>query len=119
VVGLIDVNNIPRSGTLIVSVYFDGYKQNYQNDTRRLLKDGLNKICADSKLSTEIMPITFSLIKTVSGKITRATGAQYQYGYSNMTTNDIKIIYKKLKERKLSWWKEIQFLIADDIEGLE
>lgn len=115
----INVNDIPRSGTLIVSVYFDGYKQNYQNDTRRILKDALHKICSESNLTVEILPITFSLIKTVSGKITRATGAQYQYGYSNMTGNDLKLIYNNLKARKLSWWQEIHFSIADDVEGLE
>ena len=116
---MMNVNDIPQTGTLIVSVYFEGYKQNYQNDSRRTLKDILPKICSDSNLQVEIYPITFSLIKTVSGKITRATGAQYQYGYSNMTGNDLKLIYTRLKERKLSWWKEIHFSIADDIEGLE
>jgi len=120
---MIDVNDIPQYGTLIIEVFFGGYKDSYPNDARRFLKDSVVSICSKEKLSVEITPLTFSLIKTVSGSKNKAagkaTGAQYQYGYSNMTGNDLKIIFRELRARKLPWFEEIKFLIANNVEGLE
>jgi len=115
---MIEIDNIPKSGILIVNVYFEGYKDNYQNDTRRRLEDIMDKICDKLNLDVKIVPITFSLMRTVTGGYTRATGAHYQYGYSNMTSEDLVKIYGELKSKSKPWWKRIQFLIADDVGGL-
>jgi hypothetical protein len=113
------VNEIPNSGTLIVSVYFDGYKPTYQNDSRRRLEELVNLICEKQGLDVTVIPLSFSLIRTVSAGITRAMGAQYYYGYSNMNGTDLKVIYQKLIEKKKPWWQEVKIMIATDVEGLE
>lgn len=115
---LIHIDEIPSYGVLIVSVYFDGYKPTYQNDSRRKLEKVLNDICDKENLSTEIIPFSFSLIRTISDGVSRATGAQYHYGYSNMDSKEIKILYQKLKEKSFKWWEDIQFMIATEVEGL-
>jgi hypothetical protein len=116
---MISIENVPRTGILIVSVYFEGYEGSYQNDSRRRLMELVNQIVKDEGLNVSVTPFSFSLIKTVVGGKTRATGAQYQYGYSNMNGSDLKTIFSKLKERKKSFWKDVQIMIATDIEGLE
>ena len=116
---MISIDDVPRAGVLIVSVYFDGYKGSYQNDSRRRLLELVNQIIKDEGLKVLITPFSFSLIRTIVGGKTRATGAQYQYGYSEMNGSDLKVIFMKLKERKLSFWNDVQIMIATDIEGLE
>ena len=41
---MIDDNDVPESGLLIVSVFFKGYEDSYQNDSRRKLRDRIPKI---------------------------------------------------------------------------
>jgi hypothetical protein len=115
---MIHIDEIPSTGILIISVYFDGYKPTYQNDSRRKLEKVVNQIIQDQALNISITPFSFSLIRTIADGITRATGAQCSYGYSNMKGTDLKIIYKKLKEKGFSWWEDVQMMIATDIEGL-
>jgi hypothetical protein len=116
---MIHIDDIPNSGVLIVTVYFDGEnKGSYQNDSRRRLETVLNKICEEKDLETEIIPYSFSLVRTISDGVSRATGAQYQYGYSNMDANDLKELYEGLIEKSFKWWEDIQIMIATEVEGL-
>jgi len=116
---MISIDDVPSTGILIVSVYFEGYKDSYQNDSRRRLMELVNQIAKDEGLTVTITPFSFSLIRTIAGGKTRATGAQYQYGYSNMQGNDLKTIFEQLKQKKLSFWKNVKIMIATNVEGLE
>lgn len=128
---MIPLENVPRTGILIISVYWNGYKGYYQNDTRRILLERVPSIDEENNLDLNLQPLQFSLIKTITigglkkdGKkktISRANGAEYHYSFKNMTAEKCKFLYKELKklERNFAWWHHIDFMFASSVEGLE
>lgn len=131
---MIPLENIPESGILVVTVQFKGYKDYFQNETRKTLKEAVPKL--GKKFDLEITPLVFSLIKTIidepkldeAGKPAgfkqragRATGAQYQFGYYDMSPDKFKKIYYELKKLcdGREWKDSIEIMVASNIGGLE
>jgi len=123
---MIPLENIPESGILLVTIHFKGYKDNFANDARIALKDGVPKLVKKLNIDIDLTPLIFSLIKTVAddvGKATRsrATGAQYQFGYYGMNSEKFKKIYYELKKLcdGRDWKDEIEIMVAGNVGGLE
>lgn len=120
---MIEINEIPRSGVIIISVYFSSYKDSYANDTRRYF-EGSEKIQSfidrlhKKGFSAEMIPFGYWLGRTVIEKVTRATGGLYKYGYSQMTADDFLILKETLEEKKnkTEGWDEVEILIANRVE---
>lgn len=116
---LISIEEIPRNGVLVITVFFTGYKDYFQNETRKKLRDDVAAI--SEQHGFKITPILFSLVRTISGGVTHATGARWDFGYSRMSGEDVQTLYNELKEKSKnrSFWASMKLLIADDVEGLE
>jgi len=115
---MIKLEDIPQTGILILNVYFEGYKDNYANDSRRKLEKTIPKIGEDD-IEIRLTPIQFSLIRTIAHGISRAIGTQYQYGYSQMTPEKFEKLYKEIGNIKLNWWKSFEIIVGNYVEGFE
>lgn len=132
VVRLIPLDQIPRSGQLIVAVHFNDYKQYYANETRKALLN-LPKRRDVKKIDIEFYPLDYwlkraivsessddeieSKVKQKRWSITRATGGLYKIGYTNMTPDKFKQLYSVLEKMKKTYWDEFEILIGSKIEG--
>ncbi len=118
---MISIENIPQAGIILVTVHFKGYKDSYANDARRKMRDAIPKIDQEKGLETNLNPLMFSLVRTIADGVTRATGAQWQFSYTNMTSEKFKVLYKEIMsiKNRLGWWKEIEIMIATEVWGVE
>jgi hypothetical protein len=123
---LIAVEKIPKSGVLIVTVNFADYKDNYANDTRRILgggdkQKGLVDEVEEKGIGVDLIPLNYWLGRTIVDKVTRSTGGLYKFGYSNMTPKSFEALYSLLKEKKkkYDWWESVEILIGNRVEGFE
>lgn len=122
---MIYIEDIPKSGLLIITVYFQGYKDYFQNESRRALLN-VPEIDKKNNLGIDLKPLQFCLIKMMEEgvkkeKVGRARGAQYLYSYSNMTPDKFKTFYRNLKKwfEGKSMWNDFEIMIANPIGGLE
>lgn len=114
-VSIILIENIPFNGKLILNVYFEGYKDSYQNDARRKLLDlpERNDIkCRKIKLK----PLEFSIIRMESTLIKRGIGISYQYKFKEMTPENFEDFLKIVNRagKSLMWWGRESILINVD-----
>lgn len=123
---MIPLDEIPKSGVLIVTVHFADYKHNYANDTRRILgggrgHKGLAEMAREKGVKANIMPLNYWLGRTIVDKVTRSTGGLYKFGYSGMTPEDFKLIFSILQDMKkrYDWWEDVEVLIGNRIEGFQ
>ena len=116
---MIKIENIPKNGVLILTVYFEGYKDSFQNDARRYLLDSLPK--KDVVEQMNLTPLEFSIVRMIVGGISRAIGVTYQFTYNNMTPEKFVSFYDLLdrEAKNKSWWDRHSVLIADYVGGLE
>lgn len=114
---MMKLEDIPQAGIMILSVYFEGYGGSYANDSRRKLKERIPVLGKREDIDIEIIPIQFSLIKTVADGVSRAIGAQYQYGFSKMTPEKFRKLSEEIGKLKFKWWEDHEIIIGDSIEG--
>jgi len=114
---MIKLEDIPNTGVLILNVYFKDYKDNYANDSRKKLKEKIPMI--GKEFGIQIIPIQFSLIRNITACVTRAVGAQYQYRFSQMTSENFQKLYNKIKKIKFGWWESFEIIIGNYVEGFE
>jgi hypothetical protein len=115
---MIRIDKIPKNGIIILTIYFNGYKDSFQNDARRYLLETLSK--KHSSVEINLTPLEFSIVRMITGGVSRAVGVTYQYTYNDMTPEKFINFYKLLgKESNKSWWDRHSILIADYIGGLE
>lgn len=118
---MIRIDNMSKSGYLIIAVYFEGYNDSYQNDTRKFLRDRVHKEVAKST-GIEIEPTQFSLIKQVGEYSSRALGDQYSYRYKKLEAEKLKALIKTIRKfmdehvKKFKMWKTYHILFANWIE---
>ena len=117
---MITLENLPETGLLILSVYWDDYKDSYQNDARRSLKESIPKIDIDNNLQIDLRPVQFSLIKVITGGINRAVGAQYQYSFKNLNPDRYKTLHNQIikKRGQSKWWSREDIMIASNVMGI-
>jgi hypothetical protein len=108
--------NVPSSGMFMLIVRFDGYKDSFQNDTRRKLL-GLPEWINEQGVSLKMDSISFSLIKSVSQGKSRASGAIQIYSYVGLNPEIYKDLHTRLGEfcKELNWWRSWNLLIAQDV----
>lgn len=121
---MIFVEDIPENGLIIVSVLFNGYKHNFQNDSRRnLLKtlpDLIKKICG-----VQLVPVQFSLIRNIErtpdmseresiGRA-RTVGVEYRYRFEHVEKEEFEEMYKEVKNycSQRSIWRDFDIMFAD------
>lgn len=121
---MIFTEDTPESGLIIVSVLFNGYKHNFQNDSRRdLLKklpDHIKERCG-----VQLVPVQFSLIRSIErtpdmpekasiGKA-RTVGVEYRYRFGNTDREKFGEVYKNIREycRQKETWRDYDILYAD------
>jgi len=118
---MIFVDDVPKSGVLVVTVYFKGYRDYYQNESRQELRDQVPKIDEENNLSINLEPLQFCLVRKVTEEGRgRSIGVLYTYSYSNMTPNKFRVFHKHLTsvlERK-SKWSHFDVMIASNVGGL-
>lgn len=129
---MIPVEDIPRSGQLIIAVRFKGYKHYYANETRIVL--GRLPERNDVKdIRIELYPLDYWLKRSIvtekaeredknSGEkklwsSTRASGGLYKIGFTNMTPEKFDKLYTVLKKMRKTYWEEYEILIASQVEG--
>jgi hypothetical protein len=115
---LIFPEDVPRSGVFIVSAYFKGYKDNYQNDSRRDLKKGLIKHLKTREVDVHLKPLQFSLIRHVdeNGRST-TIGVTYFYEFKDMTPESYKDLHKEAVDflSNKSKWSHHQVLVGSRV----
>jgi len=129
---VIPLEEIPRSGQLIIAVHFKGYGEYYANETRKVLLH-LPERKDIRVIGIEFYPLDYWLKRTiVSGKadkgkiggkdkkwsISRATGGLYKVGFANMTPEKFKRLCEVLKKIKKRYWEEYEILLASQVEGV-
>jgi len=129
---MILLEEIPRSGQLIIAVHFRGYEDYYANETRKaLLRLPERRDVRD--IDIEFYPLDYWLKRTiVTEKVdkenrhsrkeklwssTRATGGLYKIGFANMTPDKFQRLYFVLNKMKKTYWEEYEILIASKVEG--
>ena len=89
------IDEVPDSGMILLVIRFSGYKDSYQNDSRRKL-DSLPKAIKSDDLGIWIQPVSFSLIKTVLDGVSRATGQCRLILFQNSTQKYLLNCIKQL-----------------------
>ncbi|MBU7027827.1 MAG: hypothetical protein HXS48_12900 [Theionarchaea archaeon] len=121
---MIFVEDIPESGLIIVSVLFNGYKHNFQNDSRRdLLKRLPNHV--KEKCGVQLVPIQFSLIRSIErtpdmsekqsiGRA-RTVGVEYRYRFEHVEKKGFEEMYKEVRNycSQTSIWRDYDIMFAD------
>lgn len=129
---MIPLDEIPRSGQLIIAVHFTGYEDYYANETRKaLLRLPERKDVKD--IGVEFYPLDYWLKRSIvterveeekapsrekrlwSSK--RATGGLYKIGFTNMSPDKFKKLSAVLRKMKKTYWGEYEILIASQVEG--
>ena len=126
------IEEMPKSGYLLLSVYFSGYEEYYQNETRRnfgndprrkqgSIPEHIKKISRNIKLE----PIDFSLIRGVIQIAgvrggTRARGAQQLYRYETSGSEQVRELCNKIAEycKRKKMWKRFDLYFVDKIWGI-
>jgi len=118
---LIFVEDVPKSGVLVVTVYFKGYKDYYQNESRKELRDQVPGIDKEENLSVDLEPLQFCLVRRVTEEgRSRAIGVLYTYSYTNMTPDRFRTLHQKLSDllRKKKKWSHYDIMVASNVGGL-
>ena len=113
---MILLEEVPDTGMLVLVIQFNGYKDNYQNDSRIKL-DRLPKSIKADDLGIRIMPVSFGLVKTVIEGVSRATGVMQMYTYSDLTPDKYLHLYDALIKfcTSLEWWGSWEVMIAQGV----
>jgi len=129
---MISVEDIPRSGQLIVSVRFKGYKHYFANETRNVL-NRLPERRDVRDIGIELYPLDYWLKRSIVTEkadgedrkskrkkvwsSTRASGGLYKIGFTNMTPEKFVKLFEVLKKMQKTYWEEYEILIASQVEG--
>lgn len=116
---MIDVNEISPNGILLIDVFFKGYKDSYQNDSRRKLLEKVPRIAQEVNL--DLAPLTFCLIRSVISGVGRSIGAEYHYRFKDMNSEKFTNFYKNVKILcdNTTIWNDFEILICDYVGGVE
>jgi len=129
---MIPLEDIPRSGQLIIAVQFKDYRDYYANETRKTLL-ALSERRDVKAIGIDLYPLDYWLKRTIvtekvdrDGKnaekkrwsITRATGGLYKIGFANMTPDKFRKLYGVLQKMKKTYWEEFEILIANQVDGI-
>lgn len=129
---MIPLEEIPRSGQLIIAVQFRGYGHYYANETRKtLLRLPEREDVKD--IGIEFYPLDYWLKRTIvaekvekenkrtkekkSWYSTRAGGGLYKIGFANMTPQKFQKLHLILKKMQKTYWEDYEILIASQVEG--
>lgn len=128
---MIALEEIPRSGQIIIAVHFKDYKDYYANETRKTLL-GLPKRREVQNIGIEFYPLDYWLKRTIITQkedttkdkastkrwsINRATGGLYKIGFANMTPEKFKKFHEVLLKIKKTYWEDYEILIAGKVVG--
>ena len=129
---MIPLEELPRSGQIIIAVHFKDYKDYYANETRKALL-GLPERRDVKGIGLEFYPLDYWLKRTIVTEkakeeesqsrrkrrwsIARATGGLYKIGFANMTPEKYKRLHEVLTAMKKTYWEEYEILIASRVEG--
>ena len=123
---MIDVENIPKNGQILVVAYFKEYSSYMQNESRKLLKKSVPTIGVNAEL--ELRPLFFGILRDyldLDGvKKSRPVGVLYSFSYRNMTPYKYRAFYRILKDRfdrrkqVENMWSRYDVLVAAGIGGL-
>mgnify|MGYP007042359255 CR=1 FL=1 len=130
---LIPLEEVPRSGQLIIAVHFKDYGDYYANETRKTLLR-LPERKDVRRIDINMYPLDYWLKRTIVTEksdeengnskqekrwhITRATGGLYKIGFANMTPDKFKRLCEILQKMKKTYWEEFEILIANQVEGV-
>jgi hypothetical protein len=122
VVGLIFLEDVPRSGVFIISAYFKGYKDYYQNESRKDLKEKLIGHLKKKDVDVHLKPLQFSLIRHVdeNGRST-TVGVTYFYEFKDMTPESYKDLHREAVGflGRRSKWSHHQVLVGSRVGGID
>ncbi|MGA3192167.1 MAG: hypothetical protein ABSD73_06595 [Candidatus Bathyarchaeia archaeon] len=128
---MIPLDEIPRSGQLIIAVHFSGYGQYYANETRKALMH-LPERADVKEIGIEFYPLDYWLKRAIVGKekdeeqyatdeatwySTRAGGGLYKIGFADMTPEKFEKLHIVLKKMQKTYWENYEILIASQVEG--
>lgn len=123
---MIDIENIPKNGQILVVAYFKEYTSYMQNESRKLLKRSVPAIGKSAEL--ELRPLLFGILRDYLDldevKKSRPVGVLYSFSYRNMTPHKYRAFYRILKDhfspRKQvkNMWSHYEVLVAAGIGGL-
>lgn len=112
---------------LVISVYFKGYKDYYQNESRKELKEQIPVIDKNANLGIELKPFQFSLLRHVdddgesSRRRGRSIGVIYSFSFKNMTAEKYQTLHSQVQDllgKKKSKWSHFDIMISSRVGGL-
>ncbi len=101
------------NGLFCLAVFFRGYRDNYQNDTRRNLVKSFPGVAQKEYPAASITPLVFSLVYGTLDGSGKAIGAQYQYAYKGMDSvpmDDFNSLAGRFAKKKI--WESHEILFA-------
>lgn len=129
---MIPIEDIPRSGQLIIAVRFKDYKNYYANETRNVIRR-LPERRDVRDIGIELYPLDYWLKRSIVTEkaeresrkpkekklwsSTRASGGLYKIGFTNMTPEKFIKLFGVLKKMQKTYWEEYEILIASQVEG--
>lgn len=129
---MIPLEDIPKSGQLIIAVHFRGYEDYFANETRLTLQK-LPERKEVKEIGIDFYPLDYWLKRTIVTETndeekksstedkkwssTRATGGLYKVGFADMTPDKFKLLYEYLNKIKKTYWAEYEILVASRVEG--
>ncbi len=119
---MIFLENVPKTGIFIVTVYSSGGKyQNYfLNEGRKTLTERIPRIDKKEKLGLDLELLQFCTTHFDCDVMKRVYGVQGQFGYKNMTPEKFKTIYKNVKDlSNRKWCDSFDILVGRHVEGLD
>ena len=118
---MIFIEDVPKSGVLVVTVFFKGYKDYYQNESRKELRDQVPKIDKDNNLEISLEPLQFCLVRKVTEEgRARSIGVLYTFSYANMTPYKFRVLHNGLEEllEKKAKWSHYDIMVASNVGGV-
>ena len=128
VIYVIEVENIPKNGQVVVVAYFKEHKKystrtNIQNESRRLLLKKIPEFGKEANI--EFKPLLFGILRHVEGGVSRSVGVIYSFAYRNMSPEKYSTFHRTLKgnfDQKLAqvanMWSHYDVMIAVGVGGV-
>ena len=102
-------STMDSAGVMYLAVFFKGYKDNYQNDSRKSLLKSFPTFIKKHFEGAEITPLSFSLVYGALDCSGKAIGAQYQYAFRGLESAQIDAFTEAVDSftRKAIWDSQV------------
>jgi hypothetical protein len=119
---LIEIDNIPSNGHIIIMAYFKEYTNYMQNASRKLLLKSIPKNGKEAGIN--LKPQIFGIIRHNEFKVSRPIGVFYSFSFKDMTSEKyrdfdriLRLDYKKRKQVQ-NMWSHFEIMVGAPVGGI-